>query len=152
MLFDVRIYRCKPGTIKNQMALYQEHGLEPQSRNLGQPYFYGIVETGAVNTYVHIWQYENAGDREAKRAAMQADPGWQAFLAKSAEAGNLESQENCKSGEPPCFEATGIDLKPRLNHSMVTGSAPGTWLTSVKTDSCTSWTASRTLLTGAVKT
>ena len=103
MLFDVRIYRCKPGTVPMQLALYEEHGLEAQTRNLGQPYFYGVVETGAVNTYVHIWAYEDAADRAAKRANMLADPAWQAFLAKSAEAGYLISQENWLLNEPPFF-------------------------------------------------
>jgi hypothetical protein len=106
MLFDLRIYRCRPGTIKKQLALYEEHGLGPQTRNLGQPYFYGIVETGAVNTYVHIWAYEDAADRERKRAAMQADPDWQAFLARSGEAGYLESQENWQLNEAPFFKPT----------------------------------------------
>jgi len=103
MLFDLRIYRCRPGTIKKHMALYEEHGMAAQIRNLGQPYFYGVVETGAVNTYVHIWAYENAGDRETKRAAMQADPDWQSFLAISTEAGYLESQENWLMNEAPFF-------------------------------------------------
>src|SRR3546814_16352774 len=31
------------------------------------------TETGDPNEYVHIWVYENAGDRAKKRAAMQAD-------------------------------------------------------------------------------
>ncbi len=103
MLFDVRIYRCRPGTVPKQMALYEAHGMEPQIRNLGQPYFYGIVETGPVNAYVHIWAYESAGDREAKRGAMLADPDWQAFLAMSTDAGYLESQENWLLNEAPFF-------------------------------------------------
>jgi hypothetical protein len=28
------------------------------------------TETGDPNEYVHIWVYENAADREARRAAM----------------------------------------------------------------------------------
>ena len=103
MLFDCRIYRCRPGTIKKQLALYEEHGLEPQTRNLGQPYFYGVVESGAVNTYVHVWAYDDAGDRERKRASMAADPDWQAFLARSGEAGYLVGQENWLLNEAPFF-------------------------------------------------
>lgn len=94
MIFDVRTYTCKPGTIAKQLKLYEEFGLTAQKRHLGEPFFYGMTETGPQNTYTHIWLYESAGDRETKRAAMQADPEWRAFLAKSAEAGNLVSQEN----------------------------------------------------------
>jgi hypothetical protein len=55
---------------------------------------------------VHIWAYEDAADRERKRAAMQADPDWQAFLARSGEAGYLESQENWQLNEAPFFKPT----------------------------------------------
>ena len=104
MLFDVRTYVCHPGTIKKQMALYEEHGWAPQRKHLGEPWFYGIVETGTVNAYMHIWAYEYAADRETRRAAMQADPHWQAFLAKSAELGALASQSNQLMNEAPFFE------------------------------------------------
>ena len=45
-------------------------------------------------TYVHIWQYESAADRAAKRARLKADPEWQEYLKKSADAGYLVSQVN----------------------------------------------------------
>ena len=43
---------------------------------------------------MHIWAYENAGDREAKRTAMQADPDWVRYTQESAKLGALESQRN----------------------------------------------------------
>lgn len=94
MIYDHRTYTCRPGTIKKHMKLYADHGWEIQRRHLGDPVVYGAVETGDVNSYVHIWQFENAADRTAKRAAMAADPDWQAYLAKSAEAAYLVSQVN----------------------------------------------------------
>lgn len=94
MIFDHRTYTCRPGTIKKHLQLYAEHGYTPQSRHLGKPLLYGAVETGDVNSYVHIWVYKDAADRAARRSAMAADPEWQAFLKLSAEAGNLVSQVN----------------------------------------------------------
>jgi len=94
MLFDHRTYTCKPGTLPKQMALYEEHGMAAQQRHLGKPIFYAITETGPVNSYVHIWAYTDAADRATRRAAMQADPEWIAFLGVSGEAGYLESQQN----------------------------------------------------------
>ncbi|HET6519108.1 MAG TPA: NIPSNAP family protein [Geminicoccaceae bacterium] len=94
MIVDLRTYTVRPGTMKLQLELYEKHGLEAQKRHLGEPLFYGVTETGPINTYVHIWVYEGATDRERKRAAMQADPGWQAYLKLSAEAGYLIRQEN----------------------------------------------------------
>lgn len=94
MLFDMRTYTCRPGTLPKHMKLYEEHGFQAQAEALGQPYFYGITETGPVNSYVHIWAYDSAADRAEKRAVMQGDPAWQDYLRKSAEAGYLVSQEN----------------------------------------------------------
>jgi hypothetical protein len=94
MLLDVRTYRCKPGTINTHLKLYEEAGKEPQFRCLGTPLCYLKTETGDPNEYVHIWVYEDAGDREAKRAALWADPDWLAYTRKSAELGALASQSN----------------------------------------------------------
>ncbi len=94
MIYDLRTYVCRPGTIKKHMKLYEDHGWAPQSKHLGNPVVYGAVETGDVNSYVHIWIYKSAADRAEKRKAMAADPDWQKFLKLSAEAGNLVSQTN----------------------------------------------------------
>ena len=94
MLLDVRTYTCRPGTIKKHLAVYEKYGKEPQTRHLGQPLAYMACETGDPNQYVHIWVYENAGDREAKRSAMQADPDWIRYTEESAKLGALEKQEN----------------------------------------------------------
>jgi hypothetical protein len=94
MIFDHRTYTVRPGTLPKQLELYDEHGRAAQERHLGKPVLYGVTETGELNTYVHVWVYESAADREKKRAAMQADPEWQAFVKMSAEAGHLIRQEN----------------------------------------------------------
>ncbi|CAM4048479.1 NIPSNAP family protein [Bordetella tumbae] len=94
MLYDVRTYTCRPGTIKKHLALYAEHGYEIQSRHLGKPLAYMQTETGNVNSYMHIWVYQDAADRAARRQALQSDPEWASYLTKSAEAGYVVSQEN----------------------------------------------------------
>ena len=94
MLLDIRTYRCRPGTINAHLALYEKMGKAPQFRCLGEPLAYLKTETGNPNEYVHIWVYENAGDREAKRANMWSDPEWLAYTKESAKLGALESQEN----------------------------------------------------------
>jgi len=80
MLYDVRTYECRPGTIKMHLDLYEKHGKAPQSRALGNPLAYLV--------------YENAADREERRKKMVADPEWQNYLKLSREAGYLILQEN----------------------------------------------------------
>ena len=43
---------------------------------------------------MHIWGYEDQGDRERRRNAMAADPAWAAYLKKAAELGVLDHMEN----------------------------------------------------------
>ncbi|MFL5286181.1 MAG: NIPSNAP family protein, partial [Rhodopila sp.] len=71
-----------------------EYGLVPQKRHLGEPLAYLITESREVNTYLHIWVNKDAADLDARRAAMAADPEWQVYLQKTAEAGYLIGQRN----------------------------------------------------------
>ncbi|MEO1986990.1 MAG: NIPSNAP family protein [Martelella sp.] len=103
MIYDHRTYTCRPGTIRKHLTLYGEHGFDVQRRHLGEPIVYGAVETGDVNSYVHIWCYDDAADRAARRAALAADPEWQDYLKRSAEAGYLVSQVNQILAPAPFF-------------------------------------------------
>lgn len=105
MLYDHRTYICRPGTIKKHLALYAAHGYAAQLRNLGTPLMFAQTETGDVNSFVHIWPYADAADRAERRARLMADPDWQTYLAKSAEAGYLVSQINKLMVPPPFMEA-----------------------------------------------
>jgi len=94
MLIDHRTYVCRPGTIKAHLALYEKAGFPVQRKHLGEPLLYAGTETGDPNSYVHVWVYDSAGDRETKRKALQADPAWIDYLNQSREAGYLVSQQN----------------------------------------------------------
>ena len=93
MLVDHRTYRVRPGTLAAHLDIYEKNGFAAQTRHLGQPVAYLFAESGALNTIVHIWGYEDAADRARRRAAMQADPEWQAYVKKSQEAGYLVDQK-----------------------------------------------------------
>ena len=94
MLLDIRTYVCRPFTLKAHLALYEQYGKEPQVRHLGKPLLYGVTETGNPNEYTHIWVYEDAADRERRRARMWSDPEWIAYIERSSMLGALESQHN----------------------------------------------------------
>ena len=98
------------------MELYERLGKAIQSKHLGQPLAYMTTETGNPNQYVHIWVYENAGDREAKRAAMWADPDWIAYPGKR-ETGGPRSLENKLMTpdffDPPLRPSIGVAIDPK---------------------------------------
>ena len=83
MIVDERTYQIAPGKMNELLALYEKEGFGVQTKHLGKPYGYFIVEVGEINHIVHMWAYESMADREQKRAQMQADPAWQAYLAKA---------------------------------------------------------------------
>ena len=94
MLLDHRTYTVRVGTLRKQLDVYEKHGLVPQKRHFGEPLAWLISETGDVNTYVHIWVYQDAADRNARRAALLKDPEWQAYLEINAANGYLLRQES----------------------------------------------------------
>ena len=94
MIVDLRIYTCKPNRMNDFVALYKEFGWPLQQKYLGRCIGWFTTVEGALNRVVHLWAYESQADREARRNAMAADPAWQAFLKKGAEAGVLLEMEN----------------------------------------------------------
>lgn len=101
MLYDVRTYVCRPGTLKAQLAIYAEHGYAVQRSCLGDPVLFLVAETGNVNTFMHIWGYRDVQDRVERRARLQADPQWLTYQARSREAGHLLSQTSELMSEAP---------------------------------------------------
>ena len=94
MIFDHRTYAVRPGTLPAYMALYEKEGMATQKRHLGEPVLWAFAEVGEINTFVHVWAYDDVADRATKRAAMQADPAWQDYIGKAGERGYLVRQEN----------------------------------------------------------
>jgi len=95
VLLDVRTYKTLPGRVPAQLELYKKYGYPVQLRYMGEPLVYAAAESGELNIFTHIWVYESAADREAKRARMQADPDWKVYIAENLKAGNIIEQRTC---------------------------------------------------------
>ncbi len=94
MIYDHRTYVCKYGMVQAHFALYEKMGLATQRRILGEPVLYASTEVGEINSFVHIWAYKDLADRTSRRAALAADPQWQAFIKASQELGAILEQHN----------------------------------------------------------
>jgi len=94
MIFDLRIYTCHPGKMADWLKLYQEKGFPIQVKHLGKPVFFATTEVGTLNQVVHCWPFQSMADREQRRAAMDADPGWAEYRKASAQAGYIARQED----------------------------------------------------------
>ena len=82
MYVEERTYTLKPGTVPEYLKHYQHEGMAVQLRHLPHMVGYYFTEVGTLNCIVHMWAYESLDDRDKRRAGMQADPAWQAYVAK----------------------------------------------------------------------
>jgi len=82
MYVEERTYTLKPGTVPEYLKHYQNEGMAVQLKHLPHMVGYYVTEVGTLNMIVHMWAYESLDQRERCRAAMSADPDWQAYVAK----------------------------------------------------------------------
>jgi hypothetical protein len=82
MIVEERDYHVFTGKLPELVRLYEEEGIALQKEHLGNLIGWFTVDVGALSTVVSLWGYEGAGEREERRARLQADPRWKAFLAK----------------------------------------------------------------------
>lgn len=85
MIVEERDYRLKPGKLGLFVSTYEKHGLPLQLKHLGKFLGYFTTEIGELNHVVALWGYEGLDDRARRRAAMLADPEWQAYLGMVAD-------------------------------------------------------------------
>ena len=82
MIYEMRTYRLRTGTLPTYLKLVEEEGIAIQKSYLGELVGYFFSEIGSLNQIVHVWAFAGLDDREERRAALAADPRWQVFLPK----------------------------------------------------------------------
>lgn len=82
MYVEERMYLLQVGKAPEYFKHYEEHGMRVQLKHLPNLVGYYVTEVGMQNMVIHLWAYEDLNEREKCRAAMQADPEWQAYLPK----------------------------------------------------------------------
>jgi hypothetical protein len=79
MIVEQRRYTLVPGGAVRYLQAWDAAGRAPQVLHLGEPLGVYTVEVGALNTLVYLWGYEDAHDRECRRAALAADQQFAEF-------------------------------------------------------------------------
>jgi hypothetical protein len=93
MIVEHRTYTFRPGTIDGWLKKYETEGLPIQRRHLNRFLGLYVSEIGHLHTTVLMWGYDSLADREARRAAMYADPDWQAFINGVWSLNAIQSQD-----------------------------------------------------------
>lgn len=74
MIVEFRTYTIKPRTLPEFLKRF-EAGLEHRKAHSPMAAFW-FTEIGPLNQVVHVWPYENAGERERIRAEATKDGTW----------------------------------------------------------------------------
>ena len=83
MYVEERMYTLQVGTGPQYLKNYEEFGMKVQLKHLPYMVGYYITEAGPLNMIIHMWAYDDLNQRDKCRAAMSADPEWQAYLGKN---------------------------------------------------------------------
>jgi hypothetical protein len=82
VIVEQRDYHVFTGKLNELVRLYGEEGIAIQEEILGGLIGVFATDIGALSTYTSLWRYDSFGERERRRAQLQADERWQQFLAK----------------------------------------------------------------------
>jgi len=82
VIVEQRDYHVFTGKLNDVVRMYAEEGVAIQEEHLGR--FLGAFTTdvGALSTYTTLWGYDTYGEREERRARLQADARWKDFLSR----------------------------------------------------------------------
>ncbi len=82
MIVEQRDYQVHTGRLNELLGHYEAEGIALQQRYLGSLIGAFTTEVGELSTYTHMWAYDSFEERARRRAELQADEHWRAFLAK----------------------------------------------------------------------
>ena len=82
MIVEQRDYHVYTGKLNELVRLYETEGIEIQQGILGGLIGVFTTDIGALSTYTSMWGYDSFAEREQRRARLQGDERWQAFLGR----------------------------------------------------------------------
>ena len=82
MIIEHRTYTLHPGKTQTYLALYAAEGMAVQLEYLPHPIGYYVSELGPLNQIVHMWGYEDLGERMQRRSLLKKDARWLTYVDK----------------------------------------------------------------------
>jgi hypothetical protein len=82
LIVEERTYHVHTGKLGEVVKLYADEGTQIQQEHLGNLIGAFTVDIGDLSSIVQMWGYDSLGERERRRAELQADPRWKAFLPR----------------------------------------------------------------------
>jgi NIPSNAP len=82
VIVEERTYHVTTGRLSEVVKMYDQEGIALQQQHLGNLLGWFTVDVGELSSVVSLWGYESYGERERRRAELQADERWKSFLAR----------------------------------------------------------------------
>jgi hypothetical protein len=82
VIVEQRDYHVFTGKLNELVRLYEDEGIAIQQEILGGLIGVFTTDVGALSTYMSMWGYDSFSEREQRRARLQADDRWRAFLGR----------------------------------------------------------------------
>ena len=76
MLYELRTYTMRPGTLPAYLKLNAEVGRPVRGDRYGRLVGGWTTEFGTLNQYVHLWEYADPNERERLRGELAKNPDW----------------------------------------------------------------------------
>jgi hypothetical protein len=75
MIYEMRTYQLKVGTVRQYVKQFEEKGL-PIVNRYCTLVGYWMVESGLLNRVVHVWSFKDLEDRRLAREKWWQDKEW----------------------------------------------------------------------------
>src|SRR5690349_25089791 len=76
MIYELRTYTVKPGTISDMVKAASTVSLDIRGNNFGKLEGYWFTEIGPLNQVMHMWSYSDLNDRARLRAELAKNARW----------------------------------------------------------------------------
>lgn len=92
MIVEQRIYTLQTGKVAAYRDYYLAHGLEVQSRILGNLLGFFTSDIGEQNQVIQLWGFDSYEDRQKRRGELFSNKEWLDYLAGAPQV--IVRQEN----------------------------------------------------------
>ena len=91
MIIELRLYEIRPQNMAQWLELWERAALPVLKEICGGFLGMYVTEVGHINEFIHMWRFEDSGERERRRAHLAEDERWKAYLRELAALGAIQN-------------------------------------------------------------
>lgn len=79
-IVEIRVEEYTRGALPKYLDLHKKLAMPLLERHIGRPMAYYFSNVGRINCVTQLWGYDSLADYDAKRAAVESEPQWLAYM------------------------------------------------------------------------